>query len=160
MEAHATNQSEGTPHRKYWLTCARQTFMKPIRYASCPQELLPNFKQLSCVVCCRKNHDKENMPTNGSHTRHGNKTRYECHVCKVALCDVKRWDGLTCFEIFHAVPKLPRPCIPSEAKPLHIRAPPPSRKRSSDSIEPNERRVTRLTPQLRRRSGRISRRET
>ncbi|KAE9063417.1 hypothetical protein PF007_g29565 [Phytophthora fragariae] len=112
-------------------------------------------KQLCCILCCQLNHDSENLP----HTRKGYKTRFYCSICDVALCQTPRWsDNQSCFERFHALTKVPKACQPSTEQmqqPKHIRAPPPTRKRSRESVEPNERRVTRLVAKARRQSARL-----
>ena len=58
-------------------------------------------KATSCVWCCRKKHDGNNM-TGKKHSRHGRTTKFHCPVCMVSLCRVRRFDGRSCFELFHS----------------------------------------------------------
>ncbi|KAF4144586.1 hypothetical protein GN958_ATG06241, partial [Phytophthora infestans] len=104
------------------------------------QRLLLSGKQLRCVLCCERDHGEENT------TRHrlGYKTRYECSLCKVALCQTSRWENdESCFDKFHSSAKLPDACQQAATKSRQTRAPPPLRKRSQASVEQFERRVTR-----------------
>jgi hypothetical protein len=57
-------------------------------------------KPTSCVWCCRKKHDQ---PANPKHSRHGCTTKYQCPVCMVSLCRIKRFDGRSCHELFHSL---------------------------------------------------------
>ncbi|KAE9190862.1 hypothetical protein PF004_g21779 [Phytophthora fragariae] len=71
--------------------------------------------QRCCELCCRLNHDTENIP----HARKGFKTRHTCEVCRVSLCKTKRWNGdESCFDKFHAERRLPNPCEHPEA--MHV----------------------------------------
>ncbi|OWZ08458.1 hypothetical protein PHMEG_00018998, partial [Phytophthora megakarya] len=84
--------------------------------------------QLSCLICCRvRSHDNENLPRNrAAHTRHGNKTRYQCNVCRVPLCKVERRSDRSCIDLFHADSELPNSCkLAPETQASHFRPPPP-----------------------------------
>ncbi|EGZ07971.1 hypothetical protein PHYSODRAFT_319024 [Phytophthora sojae] len=113
--------------------------------------------QNCCVLCCQISHDVENV----GHTRKGFITRFQCSDCKVALCQVARWNGETsCLEKFHSDKELPDPCKGPEqviSTQVHTnRAPPPSRKRQHSIEIPNRRASsTRLEIKERRRSLRL-----
>ena len=62
-------------------------------------------RQSSCVWCCRLDHSRGRQ-----HSRHGRKTTWYCTVCEVALCKVRRYNDLSCFELFHTSHELFDPC--------------------------------------------------
>ena len=111
-------------------------------------------KSRSCVWCCRKKHDQAG-PT--PHSRHGRTTKFMCPVCMVSLCRVKRFNGMSCHELFHTSKSLIDYCRHEMDAVVHVvphrnRPPPPNRARldsedSSEEEEPPPRRVrSRGTP--------------
>ena len=86
-------------------------------------------RQSSCVWCCRIDHS-----TGQKHTRHGMKTTWKCSVCEVPLCKRPRYNGQSCFLLFHEAETLFDPCC-AEAQSMQLsvrahsknRQPPPPR---------------------------------
>ena len=64
-------------------------------------------KQVSCIWCCRCD---DNHVNGKKHCRYGGKTSWVCVTCQVPLCKVKRYDGKSCFELFHEAEELFNPC--------------------------------------------------
>lgn len=103
-------------------------------------------QQSSCVWCCRVNHDAEM-----AHSRHGRKTKWQCSICLVPLCKVPRYNGQSCFNMFHEAEVLFNPCAQQGAEITtrghSNRANPPIRTRqeaNSDSDEEDQQhRITR-----------------
>jgi SAP domain len=62
-------------------------------------------RQSSCVWCCRIDHS-----TGQRHTRHGRKTTWMCSMCDVPLCKRPRFNGQSCFLLFHEAETLFDPC--------------------------------------------------
>ena len=63
-------------------------------------------RQSSCVWCCQRNHSSGKQ-----HSRHGRKTTWYCSICMtVPLCKVKRYNGMSCFVLFHEPHNLFDPC--------------------------------------------------
>ena len=127
-------------------------------------------KATSCVWCCRKKHDGNNM-TGKKHSRHGRTTKFHCPVCMVSLCRVRRFDGRSCFELFHSSTSLIDYCRTEMDDVVHVvphrnRPPPPIRGRSaadkedssSEDDEPPRRVRSRVTPVVTRRVRRSLRR--
>ena len=90
-------------------------------------------RQRSCVWCCRLDHS---APATGSqkHCRHGRKTTWICSACGVPLCKVNRYNGQSCFVLFHEADTLFDPCCTEAQEHLTVRPhnnralpPPPSR---------------------------------
>ncbi|CEP03823.1 hypothetical protein PBRA_003430, partial [Plasmodiophora brassicae] len=98
-------------------------------------------KRLTCLVCCSRVHDGT-TPHLG---RLGFKTSWACSVCDVPLCRKKRYNGSSCFELFHTRLEA-YPCCDSAEVPSvqghSNRAPPPTRRRE-DPQQPNHRSRTR-----------------
>jgi hypothetical protein len=85
-------------------------------------------KPTSCVWCCRKKHDQ---PAEPKHSRHGRTTKYQCPVCMVSLCRIKRFDGQSCHELFHSSTALVDYCTSEMDAMVHVvphrnRPPPPT----------------------------------
>jgi hypothetical protein len=85
--------------------------------------------QSSCVWCCRIDH-----LTGERHTRHGRKTTWMCSTCDVPLCKRPRFNGRSCFLLFHEAETLFDPCC-AEAQSIQVsvcshgnRRAPPSRR--------------------------------
>ncbi|POM76996.1 Hypothetical protein PHPALM_5695, partial [Phytophthora palmivora] len=122
--------SENIPEASTFEVGSTFSYKKRLHFET--ETRIENALQRSCVLCRRLNHDSENQ----GHSCLGYKTSFECIVCKVSLCRAKRWDEeQSCFEIFHAVRKLPHPCKHSEhlrsTKKNENRASPPLRNRST-----------------------------
>ena len=64
-------------------------------------------KQFSCVWCCRKSHTGIGS---SKHSRHGRKTKKKCSICEVPLCTTERFNGNSCFHLFHISRELFDPC--------------------------------------------------
>ena len=86
-------------------------------------------RQSSCIWCCRIDHS-----TGERHTRHGRKTTWVCSTCDVPLCKRPRFNGQSCFLLFHEAETLFDPCG-AEAQSLVVsvrsngnRRAPPSRR--------------------------------
>ncbi|KAI2503223.1 hypothetical protein MHU86_11246 [Fragilaria crotonensis] len=86
-------------------------------------------RQSSCIWCCRIDHS-----TGERHTRHGRKTTWVCSTCDVPLCKRPRFNGQSCFLLFHEAETLFDPCG-AEAQSLEVsvrsngnRRAPPSRR--------------------------------
>jgi hypothetical protein len=63
-------------------------------------------RQSSCVWCCRIDHS-----IGKRHTRHGRKTTcLMCSTCDVPLCKRPRFNGQSCFLLFHKAETLFDPC--------------------------------------------------
>ena len=62
--------------------------------------------QSSCVWCCRMDH----YTSEQQHSRHGRKTTWQCAICDVSLCKVKRYHNQSCFVLFHVSYDLFDPC--------------------------------------------------
>jgi hypothetical protein len=63
--------------------------------------------QHTCLWCCQRNHG----PGHPTHTRFGYKTTMCCFGCgKIPLCVVKRYNGKSCFELWHSSNELFNPC--------------------------------------------------
>jgi hypothetical protein len=73
-----------------------------------PHEMLLMDKSTNCIWCCQL---CSNRTLKKKHTREGFKTKYKCSVCDAALCKVPRFDGSSCFQLFHTSSKLFNPCI-------------------------------------------------
>jgi len=92
-------------------------------------------RQSSCVWCCRIDHS-----TGQKHTRHGMKTTWKCSVCEVPLCKRPRYNGQSCFLLFHEAETLFDPCC-AEAQSMQLsvrahgknRQPPPPRRANNVS---------------------------
>jgi len=72
-----------------------------------PHEMLLMDKSTNCIWCCQL---CSNRTLKKKHTREGFKTKYKCSVCDAALCKVPRFDGSSCFQLFHTSSKLFNPC--------------------------------------------------
>lgn len=74
--------------------------------------------QKNCVWCCCFDHQdlscrsKRYIQKNGTCKRRGFKTRSYCSSCKVPLCTVERYDGRSCFDLWHESTELNNPCDP------------------------------------------------
>jgi hypothetical protein len=94
-------------------------------------------KQMSCIWCCRADHSTE-----ASHYRHGRKTTIECSICGIPLCGRPRYNGQSCFDMFHTAEKLFDPCC-AEARCMEVpirggargRRTPPSRPSRQEAAE-------------------------
>ena len=88
-------------------------------------------RQSSCVWCCRLDH------SNGrKHARHGMKTTWRCSVCEVPLCKRPRYNGQSCFDLFHEAETLFDPCsAEAQSMQLSVRA-------NGNRRPPQPRRVT------------------
>jgi hypothetical protein len=87
-------------------------------------------KPRSCVWCCRRKHDARSMQKHIS--RHGRATKFYCPVCMVSLCNVKRFDGQSCHDLFHSSTQLVDYCVAAMDSEVHVqphsnRPPPPRR---------------------------------
>ena len=87
-------------------------------------------KPRCCVWCCRRKHDAASMRNHIS--RHGRPTKYYCPVCLVSLCNVKRFDGQSCHDLFHSSTQLVDYCVEAMDSGIHVqthsnRPPPPRR---------------------------------
>ena len=71
-------------------------------------------KQMSCIWCCRVDHSAATK-----HYRHGRKTTITCSICGVPLCVRPRYNGESCFDMFHTAEKLFDPCC-DEARCLEV----------------------------------------
>mmetsp|Transcript_11135 Transcript_11135/g.14538 ORF Transcript_11135/g.14538 Transcript_11135/m.14538 type:complete len:109 (-) Transcript_11135:217-543(-) len=61
-----------------------------------------------CVLCCAECH-RPKVPKHSNSW--GYKTTSACLVCKEFLCTKPRWDGDSCFHVWHTLKQLPRtPC--------------------------------------------------
>jgi hypothetical protein len=120
----------------------------------------------SCVWCCRKKHDQPEQ----KHSRHGRCTKFWCPVCVVSLCRVKRFNGMSCHELFHTSTSLMDCCTSAMDATVHVmphrnRRPPPIRGRPSSDAEDEDgeqqqqqRRIrSRVTPVATRRVRRSNR---
>ena len=54
---------------------------------------------------------------------HGQKTLWVCVTCQVPLCKVKRYDGKSCFDLFHEAKELFNPCCVTAQEGLLVRTP-------------------------------------
>jgi len=72
-----------------------------------PHEMLLMDKSTNCIWCCQL---CSNQTLKKKHTREGFKTKYKCSVCDAALCKVPRFDGSSCFQLFHTSSELFNPC--------------------------------------------------
>jgi hypothetical protein len=86
-------------------------------------------RQSSCVWCCRIDHS-----TGERHTRHGRKRAWMCSTCDVPLCKRPRFNGRSCFPLFHEAKTLFDPCC-AKAQSIQVsvrshgnRRAPPSRR--------------------------------
>jgi hypothetical protein len=87
-------------------------------------------KPRCCVWCCRRKHDAQSMTKHIS--RHGRSTKYYCPLCLVSLCNVKRFDGQSCHDLFHSSTQLVDYCVAAMDAGIHVqthsnRPPPPRR---------------------------------
>ncbi|KAI2502156.1 hypothetical protein MHU86_12292 [Fragilaria crotonensis] len=73
-------------------------------------------KPTSCVWCCRKRHDQPDP----KHCRHGRTTKFMCPVCMVSLCRVKRFNGMSCHELFHTSRSLVDYCTAEMDAVVHV----------------------------------------
>ncbi len=95
----------------------------------------------SCVWCCRKKHDQPEQ----KHSGHGRCTKFWCPVCLVSLCRVKRFNGMSCHELFHTSTSLMDCCTRAMDATVHVmphrnqRSPPIRARPSSDAEEDGER---------------------
>ena len=85
-------------------------------------------KPRSCVWCCRRKHNARSMRNHIS--RHGRATKFYCLVCMVSLCNVKRFDGQSCHDLFHNSTQLVDYCVAAMDSEVHVqphsnRPPPP-----------------------------------
>jgi hypothetical protein len=71
-------------------------------------------RQSSCIWCCRIDHS-----TGERHTRHGRKTTWVCSTCDVPLCKRPRFNGQSCFVLFHQSETLFDPCL-AEAQGVQV----------------------------------------
>ena len=72
-------------------------------------------RQSSCVWCCRRDHSTPSQ----SHCRHGRKTTWVCSICDVPQCKVPRFNGQSCFVLFHQSETLFDPCL-AEAQGVQV----------------------------------------
>lgn len=95
--------------------------------------------QACCIWCCRKT----KMHSDGTpHSRHGLKTTWKCAVCNVPLCKVPRFDGKSCFTLFHESDELFNPCCITggaaiSLRPHSNRPAPPVRQRDQSNGNAN-----------------------
>ena len=71
-------------------------------------------KQMSCIWCCRVDHSTATV-----HYRHGRKTTVACSICGVPLCVRPRYNGQSCFDMFHTAETLFDPCS-NEARCMEV----------------------------------------
>ena len=136
---------------------------KTLPHVLCKAESKPT----SCVWCCRMKHDQSDPK---KHTRHGCTTKYGCPVCMVSLCRVKRFNGMSCHELFHSSKSLVDYCRTEMDAVVHVvphrnRPPPPTRRArpasdSDEEEESNRRTRSRVTPVVTRCVRRSSRNKT
>ena len=87
-----------------------------------------SYPQKHCVWCCERvhttdpsidnstNNRKRKRNKDGKCNRRGYKTRHYCFACKVPLCISKdRYNGRSCYELWHEAEKLNNPCGADEA---------------------------------------------
>ena len=98
-------------------------------------------KQMSCIWCCRVDHSST---TETFHYRHGRKTTMACSICDVALCIQKRYNGESCFDMFHTSEVLFDPCC-DEARCMEVTVRagargrvPPSRRTRQEPADGNQ----------------------
>ncbi len=63
--------------------------------------------QSSCVWCCQRDHSTPDQ----RHSWHGRKTTWVCSTCDVPLQKVTRFNGQSCFVLFHQSEALFDPCL-------------------------------------------------
>ena len=97
-------------------------------------------KQMSCIWCCRVDHSTART----KHYRHQRKTTVACPICGVPLCVRPRYNGESCFNMFHTAETLFDPCC-EETRCLEVTVRagdrgniPPSRRTRQETSEGNQ----------------------
>jgi hypothetical protein len=91
------------------------------RINDCHMSTCTRGKQVSCIWRCR--YDKHHVNGTPKHSQHGRKTLWVCVTCHVPLCKVKRYDGKSCFALFHGAEQLFNPCCAASQEGLLVRTP-------------------------------------
>jgi hypothetical protein len=68
------------------------------------------IKQILCVWCCSMKHHEVQGDMKKTHSRQGFKTTCKCNTCNVPHCAKPRYDGKSCFYLFHTSHVLKEPC--------------------------------------------------
>jgi hypothetical protein len=77
-------------------------------------------QQPRCVWCCGNNHE-DGAPDRCTGKRLGLKTRYFCRSCAVNLCGESRYNGVSCFVLWHEATVLNSPCVPAHESGIQVR---------------------------------------
>jgi hypothetical protein len=74
-------------------------------------------KRSRCVWCCENHQENKG----GCLRRLGYKTYRMCSICKVPLCNKPRYNGISCFDLWHRAKVLNEPCASMLETGLNVR---------------------------------------